>query len=135
MTRNVADLLVVYVLGKEVGLTRLVNGRMTCALPVVPLFETFEDLEAAPGILAEFLSYPSAQASLQKVGGEPNQVIMLGYSDSATVPRAPKKVARNSVSPIRARALARSSAPTALATSGTITVGRNEIRKKKVLKT
>ena len=82
MTRNVADLLVVHVLGKEVGLTRLVNGRMTCALPVVPLFETFEDLEEAPGILADFLSYPSAQASLQKVGGEPNQVIMLGYSDS-----------------------------------------------------
>jgi len=82
MTRSVADLLVVHVLGKEVGLTRLINGRMTCALPVVPLFETFEDLEAAPGILADFLSYPSAKASLQKVGEESNQVIMLGYSDS-----------------------------------------------------
>ncbi len=82
MTRNVADLLVVYVLGKEVGLTRMVDGKMSCALPVVPLFETFEDLEAAPGIMEAFLSHPCAQASLQNVGGKPNQVIMLGYSDS-----------------------------------------------------
>ena len=82
MTRNVADLLVVYVLGKEVGLTRMIDGRMTCDLPVVPLFETFEDLEAAPGIMEAFLSHPCAQASLQNVGGKPNQVIMLGYSDS-----------------------------------------------------
>jgi phosphoenolpyruvate carboxylase len=82
MTRNVADLLVVYVLGKEVGLTRMVDGKMSCALPVVPLFETFEDLEAAPAIMEAFLSHPCAQASLQNVGGKPNQVIMLGYSDS-----------------------------------------------------
>lgn len=82
MTRNVADLLVVYVLGKEVGLTRMVDGKMSCALPVVPLFETFEDLEAAPAIMEAFLSHPCAQASLQDVGGKPNQVIMLGYSDS-----------------------------------------------------
>jgi phosphoenolpyruvate carboxylase len=82
MTRNVADLLVVYVLGKEVGLTRMVDGEMSCALPVVPLFETFEDLEAAPAIMEAFLSHPCAQASLQNVGGKPNQVIMLGYSDS-----------------------------------------------------
>jgi len=82
MTRNVADLLVVYVLGKEVGLTQMVDGKMICALPVVPLFETFEDLEAAPEIMKEFLSHPCAQASLQKDGGSANQVIMLGYSDS-----------------------------------------------------
>jgi len=82
MTRSVADLLVVYVLGKEVGLTQMKKGQMTCALPVVPLFETFEDLEAAPAIMDDFLAYPSAQASLQKVCGLRSQVIMLGYSDS-----------------------------------------------------
>ena len=82
MTRSVADLLVVFVLGKEVGLTRMVNGQMQCALPVVPLFETYEDLEAAPGIIDDFLSHPCARASLQKLGGTATQVIMLGYSDS-----------------------------------------------------
>ncbi len=82
MTRSVADLLVVCVLGKEVGLTRLCDGAMRCALPVVPLFETYEDLEAAPGIIDEFLSHPCARASLSRIGPVPSQVIMLGYSDS-----------------------------------------------------
>ena len=59
MTRSVADLLVVYVLGKEVGLTKVVAGQMRCALPVVPLFETYEDLEAAPAIIDDFLAHPA----------------------------------------------------------------------------
>ena len=82
MTRSVADLLVVYVLGKEVGLTRMQEGTMACVLPVVPLFETFEDLEAAPQIIDDFLSHPCARASLANTKGVPHQVIMLGYSDS-----------------------------------------------------
>ena len=82
MTRSVADLLVVYVLGKEVGLTRMKEGAMACVLPVVPLFETFEDLEAAPQIIDDFLSHPCARASLTNSRGQPYQVIMLGYSDS-----------------------------------------------------
>jgi phosphoenolpyruvate carboxylase len=82
MTRSVADLLVVCVLGKEVGLTRVRNGEMGCALPVVPLFETYEDLEAAPGIIDDFLAHPCARASLRKNGSIASQVIMLGYSDS-----------------------------------------------------
>ena len=82
MTRSVADLLVVYVLGKEVGLTRMKEGAMACVLPVVPLFETFEDLEAAPQIIDDFLSHPCARASLTNSSGQPYQVIMLGYSDS-----------------------------------------------------
>ena len=82
MTRTVADLLVVYVLGKEVGLTKIVDGKMACTLPVVPLFETYEDLEAAPKIITDFLSHPCTQASLKKKEGKATQVIMLGYSDS-----------------------------------------------------
>ncbi len=82
MTRSVADLLLVYVLGKEVGLTQFVDGEMRCSLPVVPLFETYEDLEAAPGIIDDFLSHPCARASLTSEGGDPSQVVMLGYSDS-----------------------------------------------------
>ena len=82
MTRTVADLLVVYVLGKEVGLTQMIDGKMTCALPVVPLFETYEDLEAAPKIISEFLNHSCAQASMKKQGITASQVVMLGYSDS-----------------------------------------------------
>lgn len=82
MTRSVADLLVVYVLGKEVGLTRFVDGGMRCSLPVVPLFETYEDLEAAPAIIDDFLSQPCVRASLEKKGSSSSQIIMLGYSDS-----------------------------------------------------
>ena len=82
MTRSVADLLVVYVLAKEVGLTRMVKGEMTCALPVVPLFETFEDLEAAPQIIRDFLGHSCTRARLKEATGAPSQVIMLGYSDS-----------------------------------------------------
>ena len=55
---------------------------MACVLPVVPLFETFEDLEAAPQIIDDFLSHPCARASLTNSRGQPYQVIMLGYSDS-----------------------------------------------------
>lgn len=82
MTRSVADLLVVYVLGKEVGLTRIVDGCMRCSLPVVPLFETYDDLESAPVIIDQFLAHPCVRASLHTGVEKPSQVIMLGYSDS-----------------------------------------------------
>jgi phosphoenolpyruvate carboxylase len=70
MTRSVSDLLVVYLLLRETGLSRYL-------LPVVPLFETIEDLKNAPAVLDRFLSHPfyrKSQTTLQEV--------MLGYSDS-----------------------------------------------------
>lgn len=91
MTHHLTDLLTVYVLGKEVGLTHSVNGRLRCDLPVVPLFETYADLEAAPGILDAFLDHPCTRASLGGSGsgreggsgdGSPAVTVMLGYSDS-----------------------------------------------------
>ena len=82
MTRSVADLLVVYVLGKEVGLTKFTDNIMRCSLPVVPLFETYDDLEAAPGIMDDFLSHPCTKGSLSQKAPSSSQVIMLGYSDS-----------------------------------------------------
>ena len=81
MTRSVADLLVVYVLGKGQAY-QVVAGQMRCALPVVPLFETYEDLEAAPAIIDDFLAHPCTQASLKEPDEPSSQVIMLGYSDS-----------------------------------------------------
>lgn len=84
MTRNLADLLTVYVLAKEVGLTYQEDGQLRCILPVAPLYETYEDLEAAPAISQAFLSHPCTRHSLRI--GDPNTsprfIIMLGYSDS-----------------------------------------------------
>ena len=84
MTRNLVDLLTVYVLAKEVGLTHQEDGQLRCILPVVPLFETYEDLEGAPAISHAFLSHPCTRQSL-RIGSsdtKPRFIIMLGYSDS-----------------------------------------------------
>ena len=84
MTRNLVDLLTVYVLAKEVGLTYQDEGQLRCMLPVVPLYETYEDLERAPGISDAFLSHPCTRHSL-RIGDpdtKPRFIIMLGYSDS-----------------------------------------------------
>lgn len=81
MTRELSDLLTVYVLCKEVGLTVDNGDGLHCLLPVVPLFETYEDLERAPGITQAFLEHPVTQRSLQKKD-KPRMMIMLGYSDS-----------------------------------------------------
>lgn len=50
-------------------------------LDVVPLFETFADLQAAPGILAEAVTFPEFQARLAATGNRLE--VMLGYSDSS----------------------------------------------------
>lgn len=81
MTRELSDLLTLYVLCKEVGLTKPSKDGLYCILPVVPLFETFEDLQRAPEIVDSFLSHPFTQRSL-KVQAKPRMMVMLGYSDS-----------------------------------------------------
>ncbi|MFM9167914.1 MAG: phosphoenolpyruvate carboxylase, partial [Verrucomicrobiota bacterium] len=58
MTRSVSDLLSVYLLAREAGLTAGGPEDAHCLLPVVPLFETIGDLERSTGILDEFLSHP-----------------------------------------------------------------------------
>ncbi|MFD5224843.1 phosphoenolpyruvate carboxylase [Microbacterium sp. NPDC058342] len=50
-------------------------------LDVVPLFETFADLRAAPGILAEVVRFPEFRARLDATGNRLE--VMLGYSDSS----------------------------------------------------
>lgn len=64
MTRSLSDLLVVYLLAREAGL--LISGKngLACMIPVVPLFETIEDLQRGPGILDHFLSHPVTVRSL-----------------------------------------------------------------------
>ncbi|MEI6691290.1 MAG: phosphoenolpyruvate carboxylase [Chlorobium sp.] len=87
MTRNTSDLLIVYLFAREVGLmTPTVNGD-ACLLPVVPLFETIDDLKKSHVILQEFLQHPVTQRSLEyqkNTNGNIRtiQKVMIGYSDS-----------------------------------------------------
>jgi phosphoenolpyruvate carboxylase len=73
MTRNLSDLLVVYLLMRE---TQLLNTN----IKVVPLLETIEDLENGPDILEKFLQYSITQKRASLVLNR--QEVMLGYSDS-----------------------------------------------------
>lgn len=82
MTRNLSDLLVVYLLAREAGLARIGDGGLECLLPVVPLFETLDDLRRSPDILGAFLDHPVTRRSLAATGGPPTQQVMIGYSDS-----------------------------------------------------
>ncbi|GAA4352160.1 phosphoenolpyruvate carboxylase [Microbacterium rhizosphaerae] len=50
-------------------------------LDVIPLFETFADLQAAPRILAEIVQHPEFAARLDATGRRLE--VMLGYSDSS----------------------------------------------------
>ena len=87
MTRSLSDLLLVYVLGREAGLTFVENGKLLCRLPVTPLFETMQDLENSVEITEAFLKHPvtrNSHSRLDRLGerhGDP-VTVMLGYSDS-----------------------------------------------------
>ena len=82
MTRSASDLLGVYLLAREVGLTTNDGSGMACRMPVVPLFETIEDLERSPEILRAFLRHPVTRRSLEQQQGERIQQVVVGYSDS-----------------------------------------------------
>ena len=103
MTRSVSDLLIVYLLCREAGLLVEGNDGIASLLPVVPLFETLDDLKRSRDIMHSFLSHPVTQSSLPlwhfkwdeqarpgKISpdlaktDEPIciQPVMLGYSDS-----------------------------------------------------
>jgi phosphoenolpyruvate carboxylase len=68
MTRGVSDLLVVYLLARESGLLVATPDGPACALPVVPLFETIEDLDASAGIFERFLAHPITRRTLARCG-------------------------------------------------------------------
>jgi len=86
MTRRLSDLLAVYLLAREAGLAKWTPGGLVCELPVVPLFETLDDLERGPDILRGFLENPLTCRSLahqqDATTGLPIQQVMIGYSDS-----------------------------------------------------
>ena len=80
MTRSAADVLGIYLLAKEAGLFADREGVERCTLPLVPLFETIEDLRQAPQVMRELLETPVVRRSLRDQGGV--QEVMIGYSDS-----------------------------------------------------
>jgi len=87
MTRKVEDLFTLYLLAREAGLFVKTDQGPACLLPIVPLFETIDDLERAPEILREFLEHPVTQNTLklqmrQKGYTRPVAEVMIGYSDS-----------------------------------------------------
>jgi phosphoenolpyruvate carboxylase len=72
MSTAPSDLLGMLLMAHEVGIWRDVD--------LVPLFETIDDLEAAPGIMRTLFEMPEYRAYLETRGMR--QQIMLGYSDS-----------------------------------------------------
>ena len=80
MTRSVNDILGVYLLAKEARIYLDGPGVEICQVPIVPLFETIEDLRAAPAIMKDLLSIPLVRRSVRWQGGF--QEVMVGYSDS-----------------------------------------------------
>lgn len=81
MTQGASDLLEVMVFAKEVGLVRRrSDGSLRCTLQSVPLFETIDDLHAAPDIMARLFELPVYRECVESMNGQ--QEIMLGYSDS-----------------------------------------------------
>lgn len=81
MSQAASDLLEVLVFAKEAGLYRReANGTVTCTLQSVPLFETIDDLHAAPDIMKTLFGISAYRDSLDP--NAPLQEIMLGYSDS-----------------------------------------------------
>ncbi len=51
-------------------------------LPIIPLFETIDDLDRAADVFEAMLADPTYRAYLDEMEGEPTQTIMVGYSDS-----------------------------------------------------
>jgi phosphoenolpyruvate carboxylase len=78
--QSFSDLLEVAVLAKEAGLYRMIDAVPTCALRIVPLFETIDDLRRADTIMQEAFGHPLYRALVAAQGNL--QEIMLGYSDS-----------------------------------------------------
>jgi phosphoenolpyruvate carboxylase len=66
MTRHLSDLLAPYLFAREAGLTADTPDGLACPLPVVPLFETIDDLERSPDVLRAFLQHPMTARSVKE---------------------------------------------------------------------
>jgi len=76
---SVSDMLEVVILLKEAGL--FTSGETpSCALRIVPLFETIDDLRASARVMSDWFDLALARGILERQGRL--QEVMLGYSDS-----------------------------------------------------
>ena len=86
MTRNLSDLLCLVALLREIGLCAWHSGHVLSLLPIVPLFETIDDLERSQPILKAWFDHPVGARSLGLHHNNPKEVsrqeVMVGYSDS-----------------------------------------------------
>jgi phosphoenolpyruvate carboxylase len=78
MSHSAADVLAVLALARIAG---CVDGDGAVPLDVAPLFETIDDLQAAPDILRALFAEAPYRTHLATRGDR--QIVMLGYSDSA----------------------------------------------------
>lgn len=78
MTEGPDDLLTVLWLARRAGLVDEDSGQVP--LDIVPLFETFDDLDGAPGILRELCNMPLYQNHL--ASRDDRQWVMFGYGDA-----------------------------------------------------
>jgi phosphoenolpyruvate carboxylase len=82
MTQSPSDVLEVLLLAKEAGLYRLhADGKVESNLNISPLFETIDDLKAAPGIMETLFNMPLYRQHLRIL--KDHQEVMFGYSDSS----------------------------------------------------
>lgn len=72
MARTASDVLAVHLLLKEAG--------VTYHLPVVPLFETLDDLNACEQVMNQLFNIGWYRGVINN-----KQMVMIGYSDSAKV--------------------------------------------------
>src|SRR5207247_9664299 len=79
-TRSADDLLRVLLLAREEGLVDLSREPALSRIDIVPLFETLEDLEHAPGVVRSLLEDAIWGRQLG-ARGRP-RVVRAGYSDS-----------------------------------------------------
>jgi phosphoenolpyruvate carboxylase len=80
MTQSVNDILGVYLLAKMSGLFEGKGNETYSRLPIVPLFETIDDLQRGPEMMKELLNVPLIRRSVENQTGV--QEVMIGYSDS-----------------------------------------------------
>ncbi len=79
MTHSPEDILIVLLLAYWHGIC-LQDGDGFEGLAIAPLFETREDLQAAPQVMADLFEHLVYSHHLERLGKE--QTIMIGYSDS-----------------------------------------------------
>ena len=80
MAHDPSDLLEVLLLLKGAQILSITSEGVHCPIDVVPLFETIDDLAAAPAVMDALFANPLYRAYLTSRGDL--QEIMLGYSDS-----------------------------------------------------